>query len=253
MLSGAFLLSSKSDMSVVSLYKKRLPRILLPLIFWNAFYLACFWKFDYETFNQVKYSIFLKGVVYHLWFLYPLLGLYLLTPFLRRIVRACTRTELYIFVSICVLFHILIGSNIAESPYFIGRAFSWCCFFVAGYLLLYYPLRIPKTVLIVLGLGVLWLSEQKVPYVSMLIPVIIFALFSTGMRIPDCVTPYIRRMAKATLGIYLVHVLVMSVYFRLVPFDNLYVKILLGIPIVFIASMCVTMVLQCIPYIRRVV
>ncbi|MCW4003081.1 MAG: acyltransferase family protein [Candidatus Bathyarchaeota archaeon] len=94
-LTGALLLQpSKFDEPLRVFFKKRLNRIGLPVIFWGIIYFA--WRHfvngETLTANSVLRGVF-AGPYYHFWFIYLLLGLYLLTP-LIRIVVACAEWKL---------------------------------------------------------------------------------------------------------------------------------------------------------------
>ncbi len=85
MLSGALLLqASKVNEPLKLFFRKRASRIALPFLFWGLAYFA--WRIfvDHETFTL--YSIgqsIIWGPYFHFWFLYMLIGLYLVTPLLR--------------------------------------------------------------------------------------------------------------------------------------------------------------------------
>ncbi len=88
MLSGALLLQpSKADEPLSVYFKKRLRRIGLPVLFWGAAYFA--WDFLVikvpVSLNFIIQGI-LTGPYYHFWFVYMLIGLYLIAPILRVIV-----------------------------------------------------------------------------------------------------------------------------------------------------------------------
>ena len=89
MLSGFFLLEpSKADEPLKVFFKKRFNRIGLPFIFWSTAYFA--WNVYVHnlplTIDSVVQS-FMSGAYVHLWFLYLLVGLYLVTPLLRVFVK----------------------------------------------------------------------------------------------------------------------------------------------------------------------
>ncbi len=89
LLSGALLLdSSKADESLGVFFKKRFRRIGLPVIFWSIAYFA--WDFYVHgkplSIDSVVQGVF-SGAYVHLWFLYLLIGLYLITPVLRVLVK----------------------------------------------------------------------------------------------------------------------------------------------------------------------
>ncbi len=88
MLSGALLLQpSKVEEPIRVFFKKRLRRIALPVLFWGAAYFA--WDFLVIkvpiSLNFIVQGI-LTGPYYHFWFVYMLMGLYLITPILRVVV-----------------------------------------------------------------------------------------------------------------------------------------------------------------------
>ena len=88
MLTGFLLLQpSKVNEPLKLFFKKRFYRIGLPLIFWGAAYFAWRYFVNAETLtsNSILQGVF-AGPYYQFWYLYLLIGLYLLTPLLRVIV-----------------------------------------------------------------------------------------------------------------------------------------------------------------------
>jgi surface polysaccharide O-acyltransferase-like enzyme len=93
MLSGALLLQpAKLDESLGVFFKKRLNRIALPFVFWGIAYFAwrAFVNGETLTANSIVQGV-LTGPYNHFWFLYLLIGLYLLTPVLRVLVAYVKR------------------------------------------------------------------------------------------------------------------------------------------------------------------
>ncbi len=85
LLTGALLLQpSKADESLGVFFKKRWKRIGLPMIFWEIIYFV--WSFYVNGRSLTPDNVFkgiLVGPYYHFWFMYVLIGFYLLTPVLR--------------------------------------------------------------------------------------------------------------------------------------------------------------------------
>jgi surface polysaccharide O-acyltransferase-like enzyme len=88
MLSGALLLNiSKKDEDLVYFFKKRFTRIGLPFIFWSIIYFIwMFWVENRPFTLSFVVSGVLEGPHFVLWYLYMLVGLYLVTPVLRVMV-----------------------------------------------------------------------------------------------------------------------------------------------------------------------
>jgi surface polysaccharide O-acyltransferase-like enzyme len=95
MLSGALLLNpSKADEPMEVFFKKRFNRIGLPLIFWTAVYFI--WSFYIWEKPVTLLNIgqgLISGSYPILWFLYLLVGLYLVTPILRTLVKHIDRKK----------------------------------------------------------------------------------------------------------------------------------------------------------------
>jgi len=95
MVSGALLLDDSRNESAAAFYRRRLYRVGIPLVVWSVFYLAVrkFVHHEQLTAGSVAGLILGADVYYHLWFLYMIPGLYLITPFLRRFVRNRSRRQ----------------------------------------------------------------------------------------------------------------------------------------------------------------
>jgi surface polysaccharide O-acyltransferase-like enzyme len=145
MISGMLLLDNAKDEPLRVFYRKRLSRILVPLLFWTLFYLL-FRYFGEPLVHGKPVSILtlagsvLNGVPYaHLWYLYMLVGLYLLVPFLRKIAWHSTRNELLFLCS--ALFALSILGEVFISYYFnidLPATFKFIFYlpyFLAGYLI----------------------------------------------------------------------------------------------------------------------
>ncbi len=96
MASGALLLdSSKADDPVKVFFRKRAARLLLPFIFWAIIYIIYRVYVNQEiiplNFNSVQNNLVNGFPAYHFWFLYLLVGLYLLTPLLRVFIAHASR------------------------------------------------------------------------------------------------------------------------------------------------------------------
>ena len=81
LVSGALLLQPSKIEPVKVFLKKRLNRIVLPLLFWSIIY----FMYRYFVLNEALTltSIvhgFETGAYYHFWFMYMIFGIYLITP-----------------------------------------------------------------------------------------------------------------------------------------------------------------------------
>ncbi len=101
MISGALLLTKQDN--IFLFYKKRVVRILPPLIAWSLIYM---WWNSYHgvsyggVWNWIK-AICKGPVFFHLWYLYCIVGVYLFVPFLRKIYSKSDKNEKIIFLLTC--------------------------------------------------------------------------------------------------------------------------------------------------------
>ena len=70
MISGALHLDPSRNMPVLSFWKKRMNRILVPLVFWTVFYLGYRSLFVKLPVRDIVHDLLLGTPFYHLWFLY---------------------------------------------------------------------------------------------------------------------------------------------------------------------------------------
>jgi len=142
MLSGALLLKrTKLNEPIRVFLLKRLRRIGLPFVFWSAVYLT--WSFYITktpvTLNNIVtgilYSLF-GGAYYHFWFIYLIVGLYLITPILRVIISYGNwRVVRYLcflwFVSVAVIPFIELFIGHTLNP-LVSLICGWEGYFVLG-------------------------------------------------------------------------------------------------------------------------
>lgn len=102
MISGALFLSPDRPFSTAKLYRKTILRVVTCFIFWSAFYAVAhcviMGKGKWTFLNQL-----LRGH-YHMWYIFTILGLYMLTPLLRRLTENKKLTEYFLSLGIIFIF-----------------------------------------------------------------------------------------------------------------------------------------------------
>lgn len=102
MISGFLLLQDPAIQMPLSFYRRRLPRLLLPLAVWNGIYL--FFRTPPVSFRSGLSSYFrtllTTGSSYHMWFLYTILGVYMVAPVLGFLAQHGGRTYLIILLAV---------------------------------------------------------------------------------------------------------------------------------------------------------
>ncbi|MFC3996426.1 acyltransferase [Nocardiopsis sediminis] len=99
MISGALLLRPR-DEGLRRFYTKRFSRIGVPLAVWTALYVAWeIWRTGISPMEAVS-DVLSGAPSLHLYFLFVLAGLYVLTPFLRVLVEHSTTVSLWWFAAV---------------------------------------------------------------------------------------------------------------------------------------------------------
>jgi surface polysaccharide O-acyltransferase-like enzyme len=234
MVSGALLLSRPIDEDLGRYYRRRAARLLTPLIFWTAFYLFVHYCRTGTLGVHTAAKLVLAGrPAPHLWFLYMIVGLYLVAPFLRRIVAGGARDLQLAFILLCFALgsiDSLIGSWKNSSPAtFLATFPPYIAYFAAGHYLATHPRRlrvggllavlIACGALIALGTGALLpaLGQRSwslmYSYLNPLVAILSLCVFQWTLQTIDASAwprrrasaELVRRLAPITLGIYLIH------------------------------------------------
>ncbi|MES2277582.1 MAG: acyltransferase family protein [Bacteroidota bacterium] len=103
MITGVLLLGKEEDVYVF--LKKRLSKVVVPFLFWSLIYVAYAYHIDeipytgnaWTTVKQVLHQL-KYGSSYHLWYVYMLIGLYLIIPVLGKFIRNASEKETIYFL-----------------------------------------------------------------------------------------------------------------------------------------------------------
>ena len=139
MLSGALLLQpSKVNEPIKVFLKKRLSRIGLAFLFWSIVYFAWNYFVNHQTFtiNSVVQSFLSGGAYFQFWFIYLIMGLYLITPVLRIVVAHANRRLLryllilwFVAASLLPLLHLITGFEVDSNLFLFS---GWMGYFILG-------------------------------------------------------------------------------------------------------------------------
>jgi len=285
MISGALLLKDKTEESVVSIYRKRLYRIAVPLVFWSLFF-SC-WSAAKEYLKVGEVNVFrlaenlLEGRPYiHLWYLFMLIGLYLFLPWLKILAAGLSRQRLLGFVTLlfafamtdCLVSYASDGSGVSGHLFF-GAWFVWylgyfflghyvsefceCQSFSRNFLLLIYVTSVILTAIGywltqngTLRIGLYFYDYLSLPVVAMSIAVFIFIKQMTSVV-------WLQQFAPVVFGVYLIHPIFVDMLRFLgitaERFNNTLFSIAVITLVVAVVSTIAVRVVLGVPYLRRLV
>jgi surface polysaccharide O-acyltransferase-like enzyme len=246
MLSGALLLKrTKLNEPITVFLKKRLRRIGFAVVFWSAVYLT--WSFFitqtpvtlFNVAEGILFSIF-GGAYYHFWFIYLIVGIYLVTPILRVIIAGRREVVRYLcllwFIGVAIIPLIEMGTGHTLNPITFVLS-GWLGYFVLGSYLkrvklrsaILYALLIISFVWTVFGnwlmnypLDCMQCNNYFFDYLSANIIIGSFALFLILLKFhrdwPGKNHTTLSRIVKAisanTLPIFLFHIIILESFER---------------------------------------
>lgn len=105
MISGNLMLGDPRSKAISPFYKKQLPKLLIPLAVWNVIYFAVSVLTGSQPLSLLAFlqAALNQGTKYHMWYIYMLVGIYLICPYLRRLVETCTPKQLLLLFAIILL------------------------------------------------------------------------------------------------------------------------------------------------------
>jgi surface polysaccharide O-acyltransferase-like enzyme len=290
MLSGALLLGKTEAYKLF--FKKRVRKVLIPWIIWTLIYMVWNYNFNHyvaSTISQWKYFFELTFLT-QLWFLPLIFSLYLITPFLRLIALRFARTDQkylvllwFIWVSVLPFLHPSPAFPEASVAGLLALAVYYSGYFYLGFILT--RLKLPQNMTI-LSLGIIT-TGIMLTFVEIfllknpaLYPSAIFDYFAPGIVVTSIgiflltsnlfantllikngrLKTLIITLSSASLGIYIVHGLLLDIFgaslqkyflfnFNSLPILENYMDAL----IIFALSFLLVCLLKQIPLLRKIV
>lgn len=278
MVSGALLLDPVNREEALTFYKKRMSRVLVPLIFWSFFFLSPNIVWHITNSAEISFSKLFEKILYgtpyyHMWFLYMLLGLYLFTPLFRMLIEKLTYRQLLLFVCVAFLIAAVDAAFYSDHRPFCVRFLSFIPYYFAGYLFL--PLDTKKyrgfawTLFLIsvafTAYGCYVLSTTKdldaglyfYRYLSVtVIPMSISIMFLLKSTTQPVFGKRTEKLAGFTLGIYLIHPYFLALGKHAgIGIENYHPIIYIPVSAVavYLASLLATWIVSKAPLLRRTV
>jgi surface polysaccharide O-acyltransferase-like enzyme len=144
MISGVLFLNPEKEVSISKIWKKYIFSIFVILFFWSFLYAIYPIVRDILSNGYIdiseRMSTFIKSFVlgnYHLWFLYMIIGLYIITPFLRDIVLQ--NNNITYFLTLSFVFSIAIPTvkTLVNNELVTGFIDKFSINLVCGYVFFY--------------------------------------------------------------------------------------------------------------------
>ena len=282
MITGALLLEPSRNVSLHKLFYQYIRRILSALLFFCLFY-----RFVDMFLNQESFSLqiitdglmkFLTGTGWsHLWYLYLLIGLYLILPGMKAVTKICPDTELRYLTFIGILFLSIfrLSSFMGISlGFYIHIATIYPVYLLMGYCIAkdIIPIKLSTAILLTIGSTVFLAGMTYLFYTKQIanldslwgypaLPVVLQSagLFALFKHIPIKKNQFhtlVCKLDDVSFGIYLIHFLFIRIilrYWKVNPFigGNIFLIpiIILGILLV---SWLTVWILKKLPFFKTI-
>lgn len=290
MLSGVLLLNKEHNKDK---YKERIIKYTLILIIWSVIYYVWHYLFHNIKFNLPK-DIFIhlfQPVSRHLWFMYPLIGIYIILPFIQSMFKNITKQlenlflylwiissgGVYILRLILSMFKykvdIIYPIPIVQATYYLG-------YFIAGYIIYnrikdlkdtkkvsqYSLITLILTSLITIILTYIISVINGGYYTSLFayrsplmmlssMAVFILSVIHKDTLLKGKAVTILKKIVPYSFGIYLIHI----IFFNLLTNNIKVLNVIsfIGIPIfsllIFIISYIACVIIKKIPILKRII
>ena len=286
MISGATLLTRKYNLK--EYYKRRFMRVVLPFLFFMLVYWVFRWinlpanqqPHDFNSIIDWGIRLFLEeGISKHLWFVYMLVFLYLIIPFVGEFVRKL-KSEMIIFLLAAWVLLCLISHNFSVNIYLWsgGNILQKLYIYVLylGYMLLGYYLynifyvsrnvRLTAVIVYVITVAVTVLVVFYTSHVKSKLDLSLYSYLNLNTIIQSAAVfialkntsinqNWLKKLtftiSDYSYGIYLVHILVIGVFFNNGIFWTM-AHPLISLPVLLVltlsASFAIIFILRKIPF-----
>ena len=287
MISGTIFL--EKDISFGIMLNKYIKSIYIKLLFWSFFY-SLREKIIYKNNYKKTFLIFLNGHI-HLWYLFRICGLYLVTPFLKQIVK---KEKLFKIFLVLHLFFCLLFPNLLIVLFYNSKDYYKTLkdiiskiglngflnhnqmYYIFGFYLNRYNIK-PLFRIIFYFLGIIgntftfqltyyisFKENKKIHFYSgffinvFIASIGIFIFFKYNFNNLKCkknIKEFIQKLGRLTFGIYIIHPFVIGEFNRRYNINTLSFEPLYSVPInsliTFLISLILVYIMKLIPFINQ--
>lgn len=285
-LSGYLLLDKKESVSVF--FIKRASKIFIPFLFWTVLYKLYVAYYTKSSFDFNVLNIITTPAYYHLWFLYAIIIMYLMTPALRLIIsNGDSNIFKYMLISwffvVCVYSCILqVNSVIFKHGQMLGDGHLDTYIYLSGYYFiggvikktssLIFKRRVLLNLFLfstLLTILLTWATSNYIGhptevffvYISPLVVIASICLFlcmvSIDFNFPKRINFLISSISSKCFCVYLVHLIVLESMARYIGFDLWGWDVIYVIPLLslfcFSISFIISQMVSKVPLLNRVI
>jgi len=226
-MSGYFTLGKKID-SLKDFYVQRFKRVLIPYLFYAFIYVVYFVGIEDKTPARIPLEYFkrlIEGKVHPThWFIYTIISLYFIAPFLQKILMTSSRIEKRVFILGCMGFNVAVellnqlGVQIAiNGLFFNGTAIL--CFLIGGWINcdgIEENSFFTKMFITISSIALLF---YEITGIGALISWIVLGTIMLAHMMTKNSGVFLGRISNQTYSVYLLHAAMISALLKVIPFS----------------------------------
>lgn len=288
MISGSLFLDESREVTLKSVLSKNVKSLAIITIIWAVIYSI--------TYNLVYpflagEAISVKNAVgdiidghHHMWYLYMIIGVYIITPFLKGFV--CKENKgmvlFFIIISLCVQFLVPVFYMITRlgAPVYLISTWlgkfrldffgGYITYFLTGWYIVHIGIKQKWCRYIIYSLGAICLfvmffyahftGDYKTAYQNIGLPVFMYsvsvflAINNINWKLKEKSAKKVEALSRLTFGVYIIHILVLGVLSKLFPYNRwcaLYIVVCFAI--VTCVSFLASYIISKIPILKKLI
>ncbi len=282
MISGGFTLSRPETENLKALFTKRLPALLVPTFIWSLLFALINHTllpqvYSLEDMYRQLSSFWYQRSSTHLGFMYTLIAITLISPFLYYITKSASKSiQKYAMVWGIIAFVLPVtlkcfGLSFPLNTYFPFIFSGYILYYFLGYFLLHKKISLPKTLsllcFVLLGIAITlatsFVSIGKNEFVGdfyeyMTLPVLLasFFLYQFVKQLPfkdpkeSKLSLFITKLGSLSGGAYFVHMFFVIIFHTTWYYSKTFKFSIIALPLIFIASYGFSFIVSQIPVLR---
>jgi len=284
MISGSLMLDEDRDISIKDIFFKNIKNIVLLYVLWSALYCLVYnVALPIANGEPLNVPAIISSLVmghFHMWYLPMTAGLYLITPFLRELVKKKNKNMILLLIAISIATQFvvplvnslsLIWEKAAGLLHFVKRfnlefLGQYFTYYIIGWYIVHIGIRkklkfycLGITSLIITVLYVQFTKDYQNAYLEENIFVLaysvsVFIALNCGIqwKINDKMKGFLVTLSKLSFGVYIVHPMLQAIVSEVLIYTkNPFMYILVYFGIVIILSFIVCHIASKLPVIKK--
>lgn len=293
MISGALFLDKNKEVTLKTILSKNIKNLAIIIITWSIIYSVVFEVLLAPSMGKtVDVRSIIDGLInctyqngsYHMWYLYMIVGLYIITPFLKKFVCKDNKEMVlfFIIISFCLQFFTPVinaidklGLNLSFINIWIDKFYldffgGYITYFLVGWYIVHIGIKRKWHRCIIYFLGAVSLisivfyvhftGDYNNAYADIGAPVFLYsvsvflALNTINWNLKEKTAKKIVELSKLTFGVYIVHAMLITIYSLIFPYNKysaLY--ILVCFVVVVFCSLLISYSISKIPVLKKIV